>query len=284
MPRQAGMKFKKFVTMVGDELIRRFFDNREAPLPASMQITDTALQQFLNNLPEEKHKEIDQVWESINEITEKGIGYMETAKEDDGVSTADDIPCEQMAMVLFLDYPETFRAARDRFICLTLAADVTGYPLPAKKAYFTQTQIKALEQEISNYYKLKNKGDDCVIKHYPEDGKDYLLIERSDYMKSDIKWENRQIKAFYYRPGREDVIVYDGKTLGIRYCSQGKGDIAKHKYVELFGKHILKTTLPLEVYTTSLISLEPFRNGAFNFKGNNVVKRIKLKEIKGIIE
>ncbi|MDI6733018.1 MAG: hypothetical protein QME51_02505 [Planctomycetota bacterium] len=36
MPRHRGMTFRKFVTAVGEELMRRFFDKLDAPLPAEM--------------------------------------------------------------------------------------------------------------------------------------------------------------------------------------------------------------------------------------------------------
>jgi len=282
MPKHRGMTFAKFIKAVNEELIRRFLDGAGHPLPADLVFSDTTVEQFLNNLPEEIYLKIDETWKTINDIADRGMNYIERAKEETGVTTPGNEPRERTATRLYLDCRSTFDIAHDRFLYLTLGAEITCYKMPDNNADFSQNQIELMKNEIMAYYTAENKGDGCVITHYVEDGKNYLLIKRGDFMKTDTQWLNQQTQPIFYRPGKEDVLVYDpnDKILGVKYS--GKGPEPKRKYVELFGKHILKTTLPEEVYTTSLISLKPFQNETFDYNGNAVISEIKLIGIEGV--
>jgi hypothetical protein len=286
MTKHRGMTFRKFVIAVGEELIKRYFEKVNKPLQAQMLFNDNTLDQFLNTVSEEERLTILEDFEVVNDIADKGMGCIERAKRKDNISTPSESR-ERTAMRLFLDYPNTFQLAHDYYLCFTREIDVVYCQFPPEsKADFSNPQIDVLQNEIAAYYQLQNKGSHCSVRPHFEDNKHYILIERGDYIKSDMEWKDNETKSnpIFYRPGKEDVIVYNpaNKVLGIKLS--GKDVEAKQNYIELFGKHILgQSQLPDSVYTILLISLEPFRTGDFDYSGNTIVKEIKLIKLEGTI-
>lgn len=284
MPKHRGMTFRKFVTAVGEELIKRYFEKINKPLPAQMVFSDSTLGQFLTTISEELRLTVNEDFQTVNDIGERGMNYIERAKEEDNIPTPENEPRERTAMRLFLDYPNTFQKAYDRYLCLTIGATLTHYQLPGNNADFSPQQVETFKNNIANYYQSCNKGADCSIRVYQENDCYYILVARGDYIKSDLKWEDGTIKPIFYRPGKEDILLYNpkNKVLGIR--TAGKSNEPKQKYIEYFCKNIIKVaTVDESVYTKSLISLEPFRNKTFNYNESETIKEIKLLELDGII-
>lgn len=284
MTKHRGMTFRKFVAAVGEELIKRYFEKINKPLPAQMAFNDNAIGQFLDATGEELKLTVNEDFQTVNDIAERGMNYIERAREEDNITIPENEPRERTAMRLFLDYPDTFQKAYDRYLCLTIGATLTHCQLPENNADFSSQQVEAFKNSIADYYRDSNKGVDCSVRIHQENDCYYLLIARGDYVKSDMKWEDGTIKPIFYRPGKEDILVYNpkNKVLGMR--TAGKSNEPKQKYIEQFCKNILKVeSVDKSVYTKSLISLKPFQNKTFNYTESETMKEIKLLELDGII-
>jgi hypothetical protein len=295
MTKHRGMTFRKFVTAVGEELIKRYFDKINKPLPAEIVFSDNTVSQFLDTTGEELKLTVNEDFQTVNDIAERGMNYIERSREEDNIpprltepkgggQVPENEPRERTAMRLFLDYSDTFQKAYDRYLCLTIGATLTHCQLPENNADFSPQQVEAFKNSITNYYQSCNKGADCSVRIHQENDCYYFLIARGDYVKSDMKWEDGTIKPIFYRPGKEDILVYNpkNKVLGIR--TAGKSNDPKIKYIEQFCKNILKVeSVDESVYTKSLISLNPFQNKTFNYNETKTMKGIKLLELDGII-
>ena len=280
MPRHRGITFRKFIAAVAGESISHYFTKIGRPLPADMIFSEEApLQKFMGTLPEEIRSGILDDFQTINDITERGMAYIEKAVGQDGVQIYPDDPREQVAMRLFLDHPATFQKAYDRYLCLTIGATIRPYKLEGANPDFSPQQLEIFKNNVAGYFTKCMKGGGCAVRTYNEDNCHYIVVARGDYMKSDMKWENGTTKPIFYRPGKEDILVYDPIKKILRIKTAGKGDGPKMKYIELFGRHVLKAEQQASVYTLSLISLEPLKNEAF-YNGNDNIK-IKLLELTG---
>lgn len=282
----AGQPFRKFLLAVDVDLTKKYFESINKPIPAGSGFWDEDVKAFLKGLTESERLTILEDFEIINEVA-KNMNCVVRAANAAGLPILSDKPNELNTMGFFVHYPDTFRMARDYYLCFTLEADVTYCQIPpGSNANFDTTKIDNLKTEIAAHFQFLNKGPNCSVRHYFEENKHYILVERGDYIKTDMEWKDgeNKTKPIFYRPGKEDVLVYNpnSNVLGIRLS--GKGPDTKKKYVELFGKHILgQAQLPDSVYKTALISLEPFSNGRFNYNGNAVIKEIKLIGLEGTI-
>lgn len=280
MPRHRGMTFRKFIAAVAGESINRYFIKIGHPLPDNMIFSEEApLQKFMDTLPEEIRSGVLEDFQTINDITERGMSYIEKAVAQDGIQIYPDDTREQAAMRLFLDHQTTFQKSYDRYLCLTIGATIRPYKLNGTNADFSPQQLEIFKNNVADYYQKCMKGGGCSVRSYNEDNCHYIVVARGDYMKSDMKWENGTTKPIFYRPGKEDILIYDPVNKILRMKTAGKGDDPKKKYIELFGNHILKTVQPASVYTQLMISLEPLKNKAF-YDGNDDIK-IKLLELAG---
>ncbi len=281
-----GQPFRKFLYAVDEALIKDYFKSINKPISDSPGFWDDNVKTFLENLPEPERLGILEDFEIINEVAKK-MDCIVRATQATGIPVLPAVPNERNAMGLFVHYPDTFRMARDYYLCFTLEADVTYCQMPPESnANFDPAKINNLKTEIAAHFQFLHKGPNCSVRHYFEENKHYILVERGDYIKTDMEWKDgeNKTKPIFYRPGKEDVLVYnpDNKVLGIRLS--GKGADTKKKYVELFGTHILgQAQLPDSVHKTALVSLEPFSTGKFSYKGNAVIREIKLIGLEGAI-
>ena len=133
---------------------------------------------------------------------------------------------------------------------------------------------------IAGHYQKQAKSEDCSVRHRVDGDNHIVFVARGDFVKTQPVWDKGTVKNRYFRPAKEDILVFNTKNrvLSLKVASRGKND--KTEYIKAFGYHVLgKHTIEAEVFKRSLVSLVPIQNGSFNYEGNEHIKWVKLVEV-----
>ncbi len=281
MVKHRGFTFEKFVYAVGEDLLKGYFSKRDIKVPLGTPLDYEHVQKLLDELGENAEKEIDEEFRRINDVAERGQDYLETAKNEFGIQTPDDEPREKTAMRLFLrENPDAFKMAYDYYLYRTIAANLSHHQFPLGQVDCSKKCLGRFRAKIAEHYQRQAKSEDCSVRHRVDGDNHIIFVARGDFVKTQPVWENRTVKNRYFRPAKEDVLIFNTKNsvLSLKIASRGKDD--KTEYIKAFGYHVLgKHRIEDEVFENSLVSLLPIQNGSFNYEGNEHIKWVKLVEV-----
>jgi hypothetical protein len=282
MVKHRGFTFEKFINAVGEELLRGYFSTRDIGGASGSPLDYDHVQKLLDESSNEDVKnEIMEELHCINDVAERGQDYLEIAKSEFGIETPDDEPRERTAMRLFLnENADAFQMAYDLYSYRTEAADLSHHKFRDGQASFSKKHLDQFKDAIGEHYRKQAKGEDCDIRHYVEGDNHIIFVARGDFVKTQQVWENSKIKNSYFRPAKEDILVFNTKNciLSLKSASRNKDD--KIESIKAFGYHVLgKHKIEDEVFEKSLVSLVPIQNGSFNYEGNEYIKWVKLVEV-----
>lgn len=150
-------------------------------------------------------------------------------------------------------------------------------PLPKFKKP-TAATLKAMEQELDDWFENKKRGRGARVFVFVKDDGAWFLVRHGDPFRREGAMDGAKSSSVLYRPEKFDVVVYDPRIGEIRINAASKGE--KDLYRSKFGKHLFgdEGFFPgQEKYT-----LEPLRSdGAASLECVDVdgVDWVKLKEI-----
>lgn len=282
MVKHRGFTFEKFVNAVGEDLLRDYFSTKKISVPSGFPLDCEHVHTLLDELSNENVKsDIMEQLHCINDVAEKGQDYLEIAKSEFAIETPDDEPRERTAMRLFLnDNPDVFQVVYDLYSWRTEAADLSHHRFPDGQANFGHDFLDQFRHRIEEHYGKQAKGRNCEIRHRVDGHNHIIFVARGDFLKTQQVWENGTLKNRYFRPAKEDILVFNtnNRVLSVKIRSRDTDD--KVEYIKAFGNHILgKDELPNEIFDNSLLSLVPIQNGSFNYDGNQHIKWVKLVEV-----
>jgi len=281
MVKHRGFTREKFINVVGEDLVKGYFSKRDIKVPSGSPLDYEHVQQLLDKLDENTEKLIDEEFRCINDVAEKGQDYMEIAKAEFEIETPDDEPRERTAMRLFLnENPDVFQMAYDYYLYRTGSADLSHHQFPDGKADFSQHRQNQFTNRIEEHFRKQAKGRDCKIRHRVDGYNHIIFVARGDFIKTQQEWEKGILKNRYFRPAKEDILVFNPKNhvLSVKIRSRNWDD--KVEYIKAFGNHILgKDEIEDDILEKSLVSLVPIQNGSFNYEGNEHIKWVKLGEV-----
>ena len=123
MVKHRGFTLQKFLTAVGEPLIRAYLQDRDTPLPDGIPVTTELFQQFLDTLPDEDRQAVLEDFQCIDDVAEQGGDHLEEAKQRYGIETPADEPRGRTAMTLYLQNREgAFADAYESFRYQILAS------------------------------------------------------------------------------------------------------------------------------------------------------------------
>ncbi len=108
-------------------------------------------------------------------------------------------------------------------------------PIPAFREP-GELEIKALENELDDWFDKKKRGRGARVFVYRKDGEAWFLVRHGDPFKREGSIESGESSSVFYRPEKFDVLVYDGSRGEIRMNARSKGE--RELYRKQFGKHL----------------------------------------------
>jgi hypothetical protein len=86
------------------------------------------------------------------------------------------------------------------------------------------------------------------------------------------------------RPAKEDVLCFSLQNSVLALKTSSRSAAERENYIRAFGHHILGLEeIDPEVFQCTAVSLEPIRNGSFNYWGNEQIEWIKLSEVQMVM-
>lgn len=281
MVKHRGFSREKFINAVGEDLLKKYLSERNIDVSSGLPLDYEHVQELLGKLDENTEKQIDEELHCINDVAERGQEYLEMAKGEFGIGTPADEPREKTAMRLFLnENPNVFQTAYDYYSWRTVGADLSHHQFPDGQADFGQHCRDQFMHRIEEHFLKQAKGRYCKIRHRVDGHNHIVFVARGDFVKTQQVWEEGRVTNDYFRPAKEDILVFNNRNHVLSLKIRSRNEADKKEYIKAFGNHILgKDKIEDEVFTGSLVSLAPIRNGSFSYEGNEHIKWVKLVHV-----
>ncbi|MPZ47895.1 MAG: hypothetical protein GEU75_01015 [Dehalococcoidia bacterium] len=235
---------------------------------------------FLAQLLSELQNEIGEEFQSINDVSEKGMDYLVTACHESGIALPEDWPNERLSMLLFLDHPLAFRMAYDLYAWRASSNTMSHFQFSHSEAVVDAEAIGLFKASTESFFHGQGKGDDCKIRHYQEDdGAHLLLVARGDHIQALSVWEGGNERTTFPRPLREDLLRYDPANGVLSIKAYGRSTAEVKHYVQAWTTEVLGKN-QAELFTQTVVSLDPIKAGRFNYDGNELIEWIRLVDLR----
>jgi len=279
MPQHRHLNLNKFLDSVSESLIKEYFDRTFQGKLQLAGYNRDSVSAFIHEPADEALKiAIRKDFERINDICETVMNHLVDAANAHGVETREESR-ENLAMRVFLFHPGAFDYAYDKFCIFNAENKVSEHNITVDDFSITQEKIDAFKTRISEYYARHAKGQECIVRHYDEEGKTYILVSHGSYRRSVPNWEGYQIKTLFYRPAIEDVLIYDKRAGTLSIKAPYMRD--KENYIKTFTEVIAEDGhQAIRPDRDRTYTLEPLSNGTFSFAGNEEIVGVTLTEVK----
>jgi hypothetical protein len=143
----------------------------------------------------------------------------------------------------------------------------------------TKEVIELLQKDVDDWCKENHRGENTVtITKHEIDGEWWFLIQHGGIMSRLPKIEDRKTEILFFRPGKDDVVVYNVDRDEIRIHANTKGE--KELYKSEFGRRLRGDTDYFSERKNFV--LDPLRTDiefALDPEGLPDISKIILKEI-----
>jgi hypothetical protein len=96
--------------------------------------------------------------------------------------------------------------------------------------------LAALEQDLDNWFESKLRGRGCRVFVFPKGGEVWFLVRHGDPFKREASLKDGQPSGVFYRPEKNDVVVYNPDLGELRMNAGSKGERALYR--AKFGLHL----------------------------------------------
>jgi hypothetical protein len=299
--RHRGYTRKIFLEAVGAELLLRYLrDHRHLQVQLQELIADSQepngdddkaslmvpvdegkVDKLLSRLSADLQREIGEDFQCVNDVSDKGMDYVVIACQEYGVDLPDG-PIDRLAMLLFLDQPLAFRMAYDLYAWRASSNTMGHFQFAFSEAAIDEKALGLFKASVEAFFQAQGKGRDCKIRHYDDDGSHLLLLARGDYIQAMSVWEGGDLRTTFPRPVREDLLRFDPRTGILSIKAYGRSSAEVDQYVRSWATEVLRKKQG-ELFTQTMVSLEPIRLGRFNYDGDEQIESIRLVEVRMVL-
>src|SRR3972149_890417 len=281
MARHRGFTRKKFLEAVGADLVEEFLAGRIEEVGVLDDFSDGAVAELLQQQVETVRKQIDEEFHCINDVAEKGMDYLDRACSEFSEPVDDEWSRERLAMYLYLRKRDVFGTAYDWYVWRKGANNLSHHQFTAGDPQFTDEAVAEFAEAVRCNYQQQSKGEGCRVRHYvDDDGTHVILVARGDYLHTQMIWEKDEVATSIVRPAKEDVLCFLPANRVLSLKTSGRSVAERENYIRAFGRHLFGLEeVPPEVFECTAVSLEPIRNGSFNYWGNEQIEWVALIEV-----
>jgi hypothetical protein len=282
MAKHRSFKLEKFIEMVDDDLLKAYFVKKGLTIPSDMNFDAESVEGLLDSIKDEKKSsDIEEELHCINDIADRARGYLERAKNDYHIQVAEDETSETTAMKVFLHSDEAFSLAFDFYLYVIYSEKLSHHKFDKCECDFSKAKVDRFKSAVEQHFKDSGKSENCNIRERVDGDKHIILIARGDFMKSHLVFEEGKVHIRSFRPAKEDMLVFDKKSSILSINTSGWNDIDKKTYIEIFGTTILGLDkIDEKTIKSTLVILDPIKDGSFNYKGKGDVESVHLTEVR----
>ncbi len=294
MPKHRSLSLKTFVHSIPWDLFQRYFEDL---LPGQVQhhsddlaperslsdwsfLNEEVMEQFLGDSQNaEASGVILEQFRRINDIAVYGANLLVQAYQWAGATLDSEQTVQELAMRMFLDYPDAFQYAWTRYLLFSTDSMLTSYSLDVLRLDTSEERIGQFQLDLNRWFASQSKGSQCKVHCFQEEEATILNIQRGSYLRTVARWKGDRIEIETFRPATEDLLVYSPEKSALTI----KASLTKERefYLSTFSYHLAGdgglAKLALE---TPMFSLEPMQRGQFDFNGNGAVTGIKIVRAK----
>ncbi len=280
MAKHRGLSLKKFIFEIPWYLIERYFAQLQpqATPTAWTFLNPHVLEQFLND-PEnaEASPFILEDFQRINDLGGHSVRLLLRACERSGIECDREESSRAWAMRLFLDDREGFEYGWTLYLLTAQPTKTYDYHFPAGPLQVNDEDIENLRSFLRGCFLAAKKGHQCRVVRFDTDGQLLIRVSRGSYLKTVARWRGNEVEFETFRPASEDIIVYDPSRSRCSVKCANRRE--REQYLRGVAGLLAHTpALADEAITFPVFSLEPFRDGTFNYGGYGAVARVWLIE------
>ena len=283
MPRHRLLNYKKFVRSVDWELMERYIKERVPAglLPPHIVMDADYIDFLLDHLKKLDREDLAggilEGFTKINDLGSKTMNVLVQATDLYGVPRSGNERDANLALRLYLDHPEAFQYAYDRYCLLASSSIVREHPVAKPPGKLTKEKIEAFQKLVSDFYGRQEKGYEVKVRHYDDGPESLLVVDRGSYYQIRAVWKDGKIDTIAYRPADEDILIFNwnNSVLSIKASC----DKDRKNYWAAFHQAIIGDAEP-EPDPEALYTLKPVREGAFDYGGDETVAGVSLLQVK----
>ena len=282
MPRHRGLTLRKLVNAIDHELMERYFTEKlrtKAELPYRIIMDYPAIEEFM---ADERNVEatglVLEDFHKINDVCEKAKNHVVRAYGHFDIPWDDEDSPENLAMRLFLDYPNAFDYAYTWYCYYHTSSIMSFHRIPGDFK-LNKKRVDKFLVETKEWFRRLAKGSECIITNYDEEDSTVILVKHGSYVKTVAYWKENAIEMASFRPASEDILLYDKAHGVLRIKASLPKD--RKQYIESFSRCIMgDESLAESEERDTIYTLKPLQDGTFNWEGNENIKGIILTELK----
>jgi hypothetical protein len=138
-------------------------------------------------------------------------------------------------------------------------------------------QVQAMERYLGRMFEQQKKGSACHVRANKDQSGVIILVSRGAYMRTVMQWQGTRVVFRTFRPAVEDVMTYEPGTERLNVRPGFNRDRAL--YVHAIAQFLAEDDkLADRALSDRVFSLESIQNGTFSYKGNDVIRRVALRE------
>jgi hypothetical protein len=282
MAKHRSFKLKKFIKGVDNDLLKAYFTHHKISVDQGFVFDKDNIDDFLDGIKNDaKRSYIEEEMQCINDIGDRARGYLEQAKIKYSIEVQEDEPSETTAMRVFLHSEEAFSLAYDFYLFVIYSEKLSHHKFEHNHCNFAEDRVAILKSAIEQHFKDTGKSEYCDVRWREHNGKHIVLVAHGDFMKTHLVFEDGKVDIKSYRPAKEDMLVFNSSNCVLSVNISGRNELDKKKYIEIFGKAILDINqIDEKTLNSTLVVLDPIKNGSFDYSGNDKIESVQLTEVK----
>ena len=283
MPLHRSLNLKKFVNSIDWPLMERYV-KKHIPaklLPLNIIMDGEYVNHLLAHLKKEGREDLSkrllEGFTKLNDIGHKTMNILVRACGLFGIVHSGSERKANLAMRFYLDHPNAFRYAYDRYCFYASSSTIREYPVAKAPGKFTKAKIKAFKKLVSDFYGQQEKGYEVDVRHHDDGPESFLVVDRGSYYQTQAVWKGGKVDTITYRPADEDVLIFnrDNSILSIK-APYNKD---RSNYRAAFYQAIIGDAEP-EPDPEALYTLKPVQEGAFDYGGDETIAGVILLAVK----
>ena len=280
MPRHRSLTLRKFLDAIPSSLIKEYFQQQFGGKLRLRAYDYEAVDELLSGTAEEALKgKIKEDFTHINDICEKHTNVLVRAMGRYNIESSGTENTQELAMRMFLHYPEVFNYAYDYYCLSYSTSKMSQYNITANSCEISPKKIKKFEERVENYYHKAEKGQLCRVRHYDEEDQTVMVVVRGSYLRPWVVWKGQRTETVFYRRASEDILQFDKMKSILSIKAPYQKD--RVNYIKVFTETILEDeTQANRPDRDATYTLAPLQDGSFSFSGNEHITSITLLEVK----
>lgn len=221
---------------------REYFSSRGLELPAVAALGGIDLDKLVEVLmspDEDTPDELANALYFVHEMaTPEGMDELleETRAEDLGVEV-DSTPAEVAIAVWLRDHDLLERKHAEHALIRPRSFEYYQSKQPPRALEPpSRKTLAALEADLDDWFETKLRGRGCRVFVYPRGAETWFLVRHGDPFKREPSLKDGEPSSVFYRPEKNDVVVYNHQLGELRINAASKGQ--KDLYRAKFGLHV----------------------------------------------